>query len=146
MKKEDNFQTSTRETVTISRAEYEDKNARLASQDERISRLGNQVLVLTEALRLARHKQFGASSEKSDESFVEQLSFLFHAAEKEPEESVTIVQLTNGTGSMNMPWIPFGALPVRDMAAGGSKHSRTDGPSGSGKAASLGRTGRMQTK
>ena len=50
MKKEDNFQTSTRETVTISRAEYEDKNARLASQDERISRLGNQVLVLTEAL------------------------------------------------------------------------------------------------
>ena len=103
MKKEDNFQTSTRETVTISRAEYEDKNARLASQDERISRLGNQVLVLTEALRLARHKQFGASSEKSDESFVEQLSFLFHAAEvfsaaeKEPEESVTIVQLTNGT-------------------------------------------------
>lgn len=56
MKKEDNFQTSTRETVTISRAEYEDKNARLASQDERISRLGNQVLVLTEALRLARHQ------------------------------------------------------------------------------------------
>ena len=44
---------------------------------------------------------------------MEQLSFLFHAAEvfsaaeKEPEESVTIVQLTNGTGSMNMPWIPF---------------------------------------
>lgn len=152
MKKADSFQTSTGETVTISRAEYEDKNARLASQDKRISRLENQVLVLTEALRLARHKQFGASSEKSDESFVEQLSFLFPAAEvfsaagKEPEECVTVVQLTNGTGSMNTPWIPFGALPVRDMAAGGSKHSRTDGPSGSGKAASLGRTGRMQTK
>ena len=103
MKKADNFQTSTGETVTISRAEYEDKNARLASQDERISRLENQVLVLTEALRLARHKQFGASSEKSDESFVEQLSFLFPAAEvfsaagKEPEECVTVVQLTNGT-------------------------------------------------
>ena len=74
MKKADSFQTSTGETVTISRAEYEDKNARLASQDKRISRLENQVLVLTEALRLARHKQFGASSEKSDESFVEQLS------------------------------------------------------------------------
>ena len=81
MKKADSFQTSTGETVTISRAEYEDKNARLASQDERISHLENQVLVLTEALRLARHKQFGESSVKSDQSFVVKLSFLFHAAE-----------------------------------------------------------------
>ena len=65
MKKTDNIQTSNAEMVTISRAEYEEKNARLASQDERISRLENQVELLTEALRLSRHKQFGASSEKS---------------------------------------------------------------------------------
>ena len=34
-----------------------------------------------EALRLARHKQFGASSEKSEEPLMEQLSFLFNEAE-----------------------------------------------------------------
>ena len=97
MKKTDNLQTSNAEMVTISRAEYEEKNARLASQDERISRLENQVEVLTEALRLARHKQFGASSEKSEDTLTEQLSFLFNeaevfsAAEKEESDSVTVV-------------------------------------------------------
>ena len=76
-----NFQTSNAEMVTISRAEYEEKNARLTSQDERISRLESQVALLTEALRLANHKRFGASSEKSEEALVEQLSFLFNEAE-----------------------------------------------------------------
>lgn len=59
--------TDTSEMVTISRAEYE--------------KLKAQVEVLTVALRLARHKQFGASSEKSEESLIEQLSFLFNEAE-----------------------------------------------------------------
>ena len=91
------MQTSNAEMVTISRAEYEEKNARLAAQDERISRLENQVELLMEALRLARHKQFGASSEKSEDTFMEQLSFLFNeaevfsAAEKDAEENVTVV-------------------------------------------------------
>ena len=67
--------------MTISRAEYEKKNAWLASWDERIVRLESQLELLMEALRLARHKQFGASSEKTDESFMEQLSFLFNEAE-----------------------------------------------------------------
>ena len=50
-----------------------------------------------EALRLARHKQFGASSEKSEDTLIEQLSFLFNeaevfsAAEKEETENVTVV-------------------------------------------------------
>ena len=50
-----------------------------------------------EALRLARHKQFGASSEKSEDTLIEQLSFLFNeaevfsAAEKESEENITVV-------------------------------------------------------
>ena len=97
MKKIDNIQTSNAEMVTISRAEYEEKNARLASQDERISRLENQVELLTEALRLSRHKQFGASSEKSEDTLMEQLSFLFNeaevfsAAEKKGADSVTVV-------------------------------------------------------
>ncbi len=82
MKSTETHQTSTGETVTISRAEYEEKNARLASQDERISHLENQVEVLMEALRLARHKQFGASSEKSEEPLMDQLSFLFNVSDK----------------------------------------------------------------
>ena len=81
MKKRENLATSNPETVTISRAEYEEKNARLAAQDERISRLENQIEMLLEALRLARHKQFGASSEKSEDTLTEQLSFLFNEAE-----------------------------------------------------------------
>ena len=97
MKKTDNIQTSNAEMVTISRAEYEEKNARLASQDERISRLENQVKLLTEALRLSRHKQFGASSEKSEDTLMEQLNFLFNeaevfsAAEKKEADRVTVV-------------------------------------------------------
>ena len=97
MKSTKEMQTSNAEMVTISRAEYEEKNARLAAQDERISRLENQVELLMEALRLARHKQFGASSEKSEDTLMEQLSFLFNeaevfsAAEKEEAENVTAV-------------------------------------------------------
>ena len=90
MKKKDNFQTSNAEMVTISRAEYE-------QQQGRIARLEQQVSVLTEALRLAQYKRFGASSEKSEETLMEQLSFLFNeaevfsAAEKEEAENVTVV-------------------------------------------------------
>lgn len=76
--------TKDNETVTISRAEYE--------------RLKAQVEVLTEALRLARHKRFGASSEKSEESLMEQLGFLFNEAEvfveakaKEEAEAAVVV-------------------------------------------------------
>ena len=88
MKKTDNFQTSTGETVTISRAEYEE-------QQGRIARLEQQVSVLTEALRLAQHKRFGASSEKSEESIMEQLSWLFNEPEvfsaATEEEDTTVV-------------------------------------------------------
>ena len=63
---------STEETVTISRAEYEQFRA----QGERISALEKQVELLTEALRLSRQKRFGASSEHTSEDAVEQLSFV----------------------------------------------------------------------
>lgn len=92
MEKTTNCQTSNAEVVTISRAEYE----KLQAQSKRVSELENRVDLLTEALRLARHKQFGASSEKSEDTLMEQLSFLFDeaevysAAEKE-EENVTSV-------------------------------------------------------
>ena len=68
MKKTDNFQTSNAEMVTISRAEYEEYQA----QRKKISELESRVDVLMEALRLARHKQFGASSEKSEDTLMEQ--------------------------------------------------------------------------
>ena len=74
MKNTELYGTSNTELVTISRAEYE-------AQQERIAKLEQQVAVLTEALRLARHKQFGASSEKCDETLTEQLSFLFNEVE-----------------------------------------------------------------
>ena len=93
MKKTDNNRTSNAEMVTISRAEYE----KLQAQSKRVSELESRVDVLMEALRLARHKQFGASSEKSEDTLMEQLSFLFNeaevfsAADKEDTENVTVV-------------------------------------------------------
>ena len=93
MKKTDNIGTSSAEMVTISRAEYEEFQA----QRKKISELENRVDVLMEALRLAQHKRFGASTEKSEDTLMEQLSFLFNeaevfsAADKEAAEDVTVV-------------------------------------------------------
>ena len=93
MNKTDNSQISNAEMVTISRAEYE----KLLAQSKRVSELESRVDVLMEALRLARHKQFGASSEKSEDTLMEQLSFLFNeaevfsAGEKEEAENLTVV-------------------------------------------------------
>ena len=70
------------EMVTISRAEYE----ALQAQSKKISELESHVELLMEALRLARHKQFGASSEKSEDGLVEQMSLLFNEAEVFVEE------------------------------------------------------------
>ena len=93
MKKTELNRTSNAEMVTISRAEYE----KLQAQGKRVSELESRVEVLMEALRLARHKQFGASSEKSEDTLTEQLSFLFNEAEvfveekKAEAENVTVV-------------------------------------------------------
>ena len=93
MNKTERSKTSTGEMVTISRAEYEEFQA----QRKKISELESRVDVLMEALRLARHKQFDASSEKSEDTLMEQLSFLFNeaevfsAADKEEAENVTVV-------------------------------------------------------
>ena len=98
MKKTEDFQTSNAEMVTISRAEYEEflgQKQQLLTQNERLAKMEQQIEVLMEALRLARHKQFGASSEKSEESVMEQMSFLFNEAEvfsaAEKEENTTVV-------------------------------------------------------
>ena len=77
--------------VTLSRTEY----GKLQAQSKHVSELESCVDVITEVLRLARHKQFGASSEKSKDSVIEQLSSLFHetevfpAADKDTAENVS---------------------------------------------------------
>ena len=71
MKKTEITETSNAEMVTISRAEY----AEFQAQRRKISELESRVDLLMEALRLARHKQFSASSEKSEDTLAEQLSF-----------------------------------------------------------------------
>ena len=76
MKKTEMIETGSTGTVTISRAEYEEFQA----QRKKISELEGHVEMLMEALRLARHKRFGASSEKSEDALAEQLSFLFNEA------------------------------------------------------------------
>ena len=94
MKKTEITETSAAEMVTISRAEYEEFQA----QRKKISELESRVDLLMEALRLTRHKQFGVSSKKSEDTLMEQLSFLFNeaeelsAAEKEEAENVTVVE------------------------------------------------------
>ena len=67
MKNNKDLLTSNTETVTISRAEYEDMQA--------------QIQWLLEQLRLVRRRKFGASSEKASEEVYEQLSLLFDEAE-----------------------------------------------------------------
>lgn len=92
--------------VTISRAEYE----KFQAQSQRISELEQQVAVLMEAIRLARHKQFGASSEKIPEDAMEQLSFLFNEAEvyvlrrRQRTSLLLLSQPTSGTRSTSIHW------------------------------------------
>ena len=85
MNKAEITEASNAEMVTISRAEYEEFQA----QRRKISELESRVDLLMEALRLARHKQFGASSEKSEDTLAEQLSFLFNEAEVFPAAEKT---------------------------------------------------------
>ena len=86
-------ETRNTETVTISRAEYE----QIQTQIARIPSLEKQIELLTEALRLSRQKRFGASSERTSEDAMEQLSLLFNEAEvyvdqaaKEEDGSVAV--------------------------------------------------------
>ena len=76
------------EMITIPRAEYE-------AQKQQILKLEQQVSLLMEAMRLNRHKRFGASSEKTEDESAEQLNFLFNEAEvyaeKTAEEPATVV-------------------------------------------------------
>ena len=68
-------------TITISCVEYEALKAENAAQNEQIAELSQKVEWLMEQLRLHRQKRFGATSEKTDEDGLEQLSLLFNETE-----------------------------------------------------------------
>ena len=99
-------ETRNAETVTISRAEYE----LFQAQSERISALEKQVELLTEALRLSRQKRFGASSERTSEDAMEQLSLLFNEAEVYADQAVeeddgsVAVAAHKRHKNTNIPW------------------------------------------
>ena len=80
--------TSNTGTVTIPRAEYE----ALQAQKAQIAELTQQVNWLMEQFRLNRQRRFGASSEKSTDEGMEQLSLLFNEAEvcAEQEKSAPV--------------------------------------------------------
>ena len=89
MKKNEN-ETTYNETPEFLRVENK-------ALKERIAELEQQVELLTEAIRLARQKRFGASSEHTSEDAMEQLSLLFNEAEvyadqtaKEDDNSVAV--------------------------------------------------------
>jgi len=72
--KEQEMETRTTETITISRAEYNSLKGENAE-------LSQKVDWLMEQLRLLRKKRFGASSEQTKEQLDGQLSLLFNEAE-----------------------------------------------------------------
>lgn len=113
MKNTEHCRTSNTEMVTISRAEYEE----LQAQSRRVSALEQRVDMLLEALRLARQKRFGSSSEKSDESVAEQLSFLFNEAEVFSQDRKKKLQSwprTSAAKSTSTRWTAFRkAFPPR---------------------------------
>ena len=78
-------ETRNAETVTISRAEYEE----FLSKKEQIAELTQKLEWLLEQLRLSRQKRFGSSSEKTDEDGFEQLSLLFNEAEVCAQQEMT---------------------------------------------------------
>ena len=94
MKNSEKAQVNTSEMITVSRVEYEEKNARLEAQEKRIASLEHQVDLLMEAIRLAKQKKYGSSSEHITDDGMEQLSLLFNEAEvyvqEEQEQSEAV--------------------------------------------------------
>ena len=81
-------ETRNAETVTISRAEYEELKTEYEALKEDYAELTRKLEWLMEQLRLSRQKRFGASSEKTNEDGFEQLSLLFNEAEVYAEAEV----------------------------------------------------------
>ena len=74
-------ETSNAEAISALRAENEALKEEYAALKAKHAELSQKVDWLMEQLRLNRQKRFGASSEKTDEDGLEQLSLLFNETE-----------------------------------------------------------------
>lgn len=88
-------ETSNREMITISRAEYEAMQAQLAEQnqllDAKSAELAQALLQnrwLMEQLKLNKRKLFGSSSEQLDQMVIDKFAYLFNEAEAWDADSV----------------------------------------------------------
>ena len=88
-------ETSNRETITISRAEYEAMQAQLAEQKQKLdaksAELAQALLQnrwLMEQLKLNKRKLFGSSSEQLDQLVMDKFAYLFNEAEAWDADSV----------------------------------------------------------
>ena len=82
-------ETSNAEAISALRAENEALKAEYAALKAEHAELSQKVDWLMEQLRLHRQKRFGASSEKTDENGLEQLSLLFNETEVYAEQEKT---------------------------------------------------------
>ena len=120
MEYEKNSAVSTPEMVTISRAEYDSQQAKLAELAE--LKLQNQWLL--EQLGLAKKRQFGASSERLQEGLMDQLSLMANEAEayaygtkNATAEQVAVKAHARKRQSGNvLDIVPEGAPPFRGRA------------------------------
>ena len=95
MKRTEMNETSNRETITISRAEYEAMQAQLAEQNQQLdaktAELAQALLQnrwLMEQLKRNKRKLFGSSSEQLDQMVMDKFSYLFNEAEAWDADSV----------------------------------------------------------
>ena len=88
MKHTEMNETSNRETITISRAEYEAMQAQLDAKSAELAQALLQNRWLMEQLKLNKRKLFGSSSEQLDQMVMEQFAHLFNEAEAWDADSV----------------------------------------------------------
>ena len=81
-------ETSSREMITISRAEYEAMQAQLDAKTAELAQALLQNRLLMEQLKLNKRKLFGSSSEQLDQMVMDQFAHLFNEAEAWAADSV----------------------------------------------------------
>lgn len=81
MKYTETNETSNREMITISRAEYESMQSQLEAKSAELAQALLQNRWLMEQLKLKKRKLFGSSSEQLDQMVMDKFAYLFNEAE-----------------------------------------------------------------
>ncbi len=81
-------------TVTIEREEYERMNGKIVEQSGKIAELEALVKWYEEQVKLAKKRQFGASSEKTDAEQLGMFDEAENTADSEAEEEITLEDVT----------------------------------------------------